>query len=75
MKQIPNNLDLEKCVRQAGNKFNLILIAAARVRELHNGRAPLIKTDNKGCVTALTEIAQGLVGRDMLRKVGARRGK
>ncbi|NBP04528.1 MAG: DNA-directed RNA polymerase subunit omega, partial [Proteobacteria bacterium] len=68
MKQQSNTLDIEKCVRQAGNKFDLILIASARVRELHNGRAPLIKTDNKGCVTALTEIEQGLVGRDMLRK-------
>lgn len=75
MKQTPNNLNLEQCVRNVGSKFDLILIAAVRVRELTRGRSPLLKTDHKPCLTALTEIEHGLVGRELLNKVGSRRTK
>jgi DNA-directed RNA polymerase subunit omega len=51
-----------------GNIYDLVLIASRRVRELNNGYAPHVKTDNTSCVTALREIEQGFVGRDYLYK-------
>ena len=52
-----------------GNKFDLVLIASARVRELRKGHAPKIVTKDRDCVTALNEIEQGFIGRDYLRKI------
>lgn len=52
-----------------GNRFDLVLIASARARELKRGHAPLIATDNKPIVTALNEIEQGKIGREYLKKV------
>ena len=75
MKTTVKPIDVERCVRQVENKFDLILIAAVRTRELNHGRAPLVDRRHKSTVTALAEIEQGLVGRDLLRQVGRRRGK
>ena len=49
-----------------GNRYDLILVAARRTRELSRGDAPKITTKNSHSVTALMEIASGLVGRDYL---------
>ena len=64
-----NSLDTEKCVSNIGNRFELVLVAAARARELRRGHRPLVNTPNGNVVTALQEIEAGLVGRDYLRKV------
>jgi DNA-directed RNA polymerase subunit omega len=58
----------QEAVRAIGNQFELILIASRRVREIRNGHAPLIERRYGDLVTALTEIEQGLVGRDYLLK-------
>jgi DNA-directed RNA polymerase subunit omega len=50
----------EKAAEMIGNKFDLILVAAQRARELKNGSAPKLKTNNGDLVTALREIEQGL---------------
>ena len=55
-------------VQQIGNRYEMILIAARRARELNNGWQPLIKCDDNSVVTALREIEAGLVGRDYLLK-------
>lgn len=52
-----------------GNKFDLVLIASARVRELRKGHAPKIVTNDRDIVTALNEVEQGFIGRDYLRKI------
>lgn len=52
-----------------GNRYDLILIASARVRELSGGSKSKISTDNGYGVTALREIENGLVGREYLRKI------
>ena len=48
-------------VEQVGNRFDLILIASRRVRELRNGYKPHIASKNSAPVTALKEIEQGHV--------------
>lgn len=55
--------------RAVGSQFDLILIAARRVRELRNGWHPEITNPHRSeIITALREIEQGKVGRDYLIK-------
>jgi DNA-directed RNA polymerase subunit omega len=61
-------LTSEVAARQVGSKYDLVLIASRRARELGRGWAPLVKTDNSIGVTALREIEAGLIGRDYLAK-------
>ena len=63
----------EKAVEQVGNRFDLVLIASVRARELKRGYLPLIISDNKPAVTALNEIEQGKIGREYLQKVKKQR--
>jgi DNA-directed RNA polymerase subunit omega len=62
----------QKAAEAVGNRFDLVLIAAVRARELKRGHAPKVLCDNGPMVTALREIETGLVGRDYLKKVGIR---
>lgn len=73
MKPLPNNLDMQRCMEKAGNKFDLILIAAARARELARGSRSNIIGGHKNTVLALEEIQEGHVGREMLRKVHSKK--
>lgn len=75
MKSTINKLDIERATSNIGNRFDMVLIAAARTRELHRGRAPLMQTDHKSSVTALLEIEHGLIGMDMLRRAVPNRKK
>jgi DNA-directed RNA polymerase subunit omega len=54
-----------------GNRFDLVLIASARVRELKRGhKSRLDKPVSAGpTVVALMEIEKGLVGREYLKQV------
>jgi DNA-directed RNA polymerase subunit omega len=58
----------QDAVKAVGNRYDLVLIASRRTRELRNDHAPHIKSDNGAIVTALKEIEQGFVGRDYLTK-------
>jgi DNA-directed RNA polymerase subunit omega len=58
----------ELAAAAVGNKYDLVLIAARRVRELKRGWRPLVNCDNDLPVTALREIEAGLIGRDYLLK-------
>ena len=49
-------------------RYDLILIAARRARELNRGWRPRLTTNNGHVVTALREVEAGLVGRDYLLK-------
>ena len=55
-------------VEAVGNRYDLILIAAARTRELHAGHQPKILSQHNASVTALGEIEHGLIGRSYLLK-------
>ena len=59
----------EKAALAVGNRYDLILIASARIRELHKGHKPKLETKHGKSLTALTEIEEGLVGREYLKKV------
>jgi DNA-directed RNA polymerase subunit omega len=59
----------ETAVNQVGNRFDLILIASMRVRELKNGHRSLLNTKAGPVVTALQEIEAGHVGREYLKRL------
>ena len=62
-------LTSQAAVEAIGNRYNLVLVAARRVRELHRGDAPKIDETRYGAVnTALMEIEQGKVGLEYLLK-------
>jgi DNA-directed RNA polymerase omega subunit len=62
-------LSSEAAVAAIGNRYDLVLIAARRVRELHRGDAVRIEENRHGSVvTTLLEIEQGKVGMDYLLK-------
>lgn len=60
-------ITVEDCLEQIPNRFSLVLIAAGRTRQLLRGERPLIEDprDNKEVVTALREIAAGVVRADL----------
>ena len=61
-------LTSETASRAIGSKYDLVLVAARRIRELRNGHAPLIASKDSDVSIAMDEIEQGLVGRDYLLK-------
>ena len=62
-------ITVEDCLEKIPNRFALTLAATYRARELAQGHEPRIESKNKPTVTALREIAHGLTGLEMLRKV------
>ncbi len=54
-------VSIEDCLEYIENRFALVAIASHRTRQLMEGKTPLVKTKNKEAVTALREIAEGLV--------------
>ena len=69
MKLIPNRIDIQQASHVAGSKFDLILMAAVRARELGRKKA---NTPHKYTVEAIQDIQDGTVGRELLRRVGQR---
>ena len=65
----------EKAVQAVGNRYDLVLIAAQRVRELQKGHQPKITTKHGPVLTALTEIEEGKIGRDHLKRIDTKRKK
>jgi len=59
----------EQAVKQIGNRYDLVLVASQRVRELKQGDRPKINTKHGSTLTALTEIEEGHVGRELLSKL------
>ena len=59
----------EKAAQAVGNRYDLILVASKRVRELKAGHRPKIATKHGALLTALTEIEEGLVGREYLKRI------
>jgi len=61
-------LTSELAVAAVGNRYDLVLIASRRARELSNDWAPHVSGTNGFLVTAIREIEEGHVGREYLRK-------
>lgn len=62
-------ITVEDCIEKIPNRFKMTLVAAYRARELAQGHEPRVESRNKPTVTALREIAAGVTGLEMLRKV------
>jgi DNA-directed RNA polymerase subunit omega len=59
-------ITIEDCIEQVPNRFKLIQMAAIRAKQLKKGANPLVDSEeNKAVVTALREIAAGVVKPDM----------
>jgi DNA-directed RNA polymerase subunit omega len=55
-------ITVEDCLARVDNRFDLVLLACKRARQLTRGVDPLIAWENdKATVVALREIADGLV--------------
>ncbi len=54
-------ITVEDCLQNVNNRFELVLLATKRAKQLLKGARPLLKADNKEVVTALREIAAGKV--------------
>ena len=53
---------VEDIVDKVPNRFELVLLAARRAKQLLKGARPLVESENKDIVTALREVAAGKVG-------------
>jgi DNA-directed RNA polymerase subunit omega len=52
---------IEDCLQKVPNRYELIILAAKRAKQLFAGEKPLLETNNLEIVTALREIAAGKV--------------
>lgn len=60
-------ITVEDCLERVENRFQLVLIATKRARQLDSGAEPLVERDNdKHTVIALREIAEGLITSSIL---------
>lgn len=60
-------LTVEDCLDNVENRFELVLVAAQRARQIAMGAEPLVPEDNdKPTVMALREIAENLINKEIL---------
>ncbi len=60
-------ITVEDCIRHYPNRFELVLLAARRARQLQNGMPSLIEdADAKPTVQSLREIGDGLISWETL---------
>jgi len=65
-------LTVEDCLDNVENRFQLVLVAAKRARQISMGGDPMVSLDNdKPTVLALREISEGLVTNSILDEVTA----
>ena len=58
-------LTVEDCLEHINNRYDLVLLASKRSRQLTRGADPLIEEDaDKPTVIALREISEGMVTQD-----------
>ncbi|CAN1524199.1 MAG: DNA-directed RNA polymerase subunit omega [Burkholderiales bacterium] len=62
-------ITVEDCLKTVPNRFELVLAATYRARQLVQGHAARVDAKDKATVVALREIAAGVTDRDMLTKV------
>ena len=59
----------EGAVDQIGNRFDLVLVASVRSRELKRGHAAKVTGAGGITATVLKEIEEGKIGREYLKKI------
>ena len=62
-------ITVEDCLKTITNRFELVLAATYRARQLVQGHSPRVESKDKATVVALREVAAGVTDRDMLTKV------
>jgi len=62
-------ITVEDCLKKVSSRFRLIHLAIERIKWLREGIQPLIECDNKEIVTALREIAAGLVTQENIKEL------
>ncbi len=63
---------IEDCLDNVDNRFELVLLASKRARQLASGKEPLVDWENdKPTVVALREISEGLITNKILDEVAA----
>ena len=66
-------ITVEDCLENVDNRFQLVLVATKRARQLANGAPNQLPWENdKPTVLALREVAAGIVGPAVLDEVTAR---
>ena len=64
-------LTIEDCLIHIDNRYDLVLLASKRARQITLGRDTLVDEDNdKPTVIALREIAEGLITTDNIDTIG-----
>ena len=56
-----SRITVEDCLQKVDNRFELVMLASKRARQLFKGAKPLIDSGNREVVVALREIAEGKV--------------
>ena len=65
-------LTVEDCLDHVDNRFQLVLVASKRARQIANGKDPMVPIENdKPTVIALREIEEGFVDASILDEVNA----
>jgi DNA-directed RNA polymerase subunit omega len=54
-------ITVEDCLGNVSSRFDLVMLASIRAKQLAKGAKPLIVSDNRDVVIALREIAAGKV--------------
>ncbi|OGT84438.1 MAG: DNA-directed RNA polymerase subunit omega [Gammaproteobacteria bacterium RIFCSPLOWO2_12_FULL_52_10] len=64
-------LTVEDCLEKIDNRYDLVLLASKRARQITMGADPLVEENNdKATVIALREIAEGLITNANIDKAG-----
>lgn len=65
-------ITVEDCLEHVENRFDLVLLAARRARQIANGADPLVPGENdKPTVIALREIAENLINASSMDEMEA----
>lgn len=60
---------VEDCLDNVDNRFQLVLVATKRARQIANGKEPMVEWENdKPTVVALREISEGFFDRTILEE-------
>ena len=66
-------ITVEDCLEHVENRFDLVLLAARRARQISQGADPLVPAENdKPTVIALREIAENLINAESMDEMEAR---
>ena len=68
-KDIMARVTSQLAAEMIGNRYDMVLIASLRARELKKNYLPKVVCNNGPQVTALREIEAGLIGREYLKKI------